>query len=147
MTCAEVMTKDPSHCILTDSAARAAKIMKTENVGSVPVCETRHSRKLVGIVTDRDLALHIVAEGRDGKETQVQEVMTKDPIICWPEHDLEDAISAMQTHRVRRVPIVDRSGLLVGIISQADVAMCGAVEARTAETLKEISKPAKVRAA
>src|SRR5215472_9743613 len=122
MTCGNVMTNDPSCCVPTESAARVAKMMKTENVGSIPVCESRHSRKLIGIVTDRDLALQIVAEGRDSQKTEVKDVMTKDPFTCRPEDDIQKALDAMQKHQVRRIPVVDQHGLLVGIIAQADVA-------------------------
>jgi CBS domain-containing protein len=146
MTCAQVMTKDPACCVPTDSASRVAKIMKTEDVGSIPVCESRQSRKLVGIVTDRDLALLVVAEGRDANGTLVQDVMTRQPFTCLPEDDLQTALDAMQKHQVRRIPVVDRSGQLAGIIAQADIATrCEAPE-KTAETIEEISKPS-VRAA
>jgi len=147
MTCADLMTRDPVCCIPTDSASRVAKIMKTEDVGSLPVCEGRHSRKLVGIVTDRDLALHVVAEGRDATSTSAQDVMTRAPITCSPEDDLEKAIDAMQRHQVRRIPVVDQSGQLTGIISQADIATRAHESEKTAETVEEISRPSIVRAA
>jgi CBS domain-containing protein len=141
MTCAQVMTKDPACCVPTDSASRAAKIMKTEDVGSTPVCESRQSRKLVGIVTDRDLALHVVAEGRDANNTLVQDVMTREPFACLGEDDLQRALDAMQKHQVRRIPVVDRSGQLVGIIAQADIATRSKAPEKTAETVEEISRP------
>jgi CBS domain-containing protein len=147
MTCANLMTKDPACCVPTDSAARAAKIMKTENVGSIPVCESRHSRKLVGIVTDRDLALHVVAEARDAAGTLVQDVMTREPFTCNPEDDLQKALDAMQSHQVRRIPVIDKSGQLIGIIAQADIATRGSEPEKTAETVEEISKPSTARAA
>jgi len=147
MTCADVMTKDPACCVPADSASRVAKIMKTEDVGSVPVCESRQSHKLAGIVTDRDLAIHIVAEGRDANRTPVKEVMTTDPVTCSPEDDLQKAIDAMQSHKVRRIPVVNRSGELVGIIAQADIAIRLNQPEKTAETVEEISKPAAGRAA
>lgn len=146
MTCADVMSKDPACCVPTDSAARVAKIMKTENVGSVPVCESRKSRKLVGIVTDRDLALHIVAEERDAGSTLVQDVMTRDPISCRPTDDLQGALDGMQRHQVRRIPVIDRNGELVGIIAQADIATRGGEPKKTAKTVEEISRPAIARA-
>jgi CBS domain-containing protein len=141
MNCAEVMTKDPACCVPSDSASRVGKIMKTEDVGSIPVCESRQSRKLVGIVTDRDLALLVVAEGRDANGTLVQDVMTRDPFYCSPEDDIEKALDAMERHQVRRVPVVDRRGQLMGIISQADIATRGESYQKTAEVVEEISKP------
>ena len=147
MNCRDVMTKDPACCVPTDSAARAAKVMKTENIGSLPVCEGRHSRKLVGIVTDRDLALYVVAENRNATSTQVQDLMTKEPFACRPEDDLQNALDAMQSHQVRRIPIVDATGQLVGIIAQADVAIRCDEPDKTAETVEEISKPSSTTAA
>jgi CBS domain-containing protein len=147
MKCADVMTKDPTCCVPTDTVSRVAKIMKTEDVGSIPVCESRQSRKLVGIVTDRDLALCVVGEGRDPNGTPAQEVMTRQPITCSAEDDLQQAIDAMQSHQVRRIPVVDRDGQLVGIIAQADIATRVQDPEKTAETLEEISKPSTARAA
>src|SRR5205814_1220818 len=121
--CREVMTGAPVCCLSTDTAARVAKFMKTENIGSVPICEDRQNKKLVGIVTDRDLALYIVAEGRDANGTKVQDVMTRQPVTCRAEDDLQKALDAMEKHQVRRVPVVDDDGQLIGIISQADVAI------------------------
>src|SRR5215472_9041074 len=101
MTCADVMTKDPACCAPGDTASRVAKIMKTEDVGSIPVCESRQNRKLLGIVTDRDLAIHVVAEGRDTNRILVQDVMTKDPVTCPPPDDIQTLLDAMQTHKLR----------------------------------------------
>jgi len=147
MKCEEVMTKAPTCCVPTDSVNRVAKVMKTEDVGSVPVCESRENRKLVGIVTDRDLALHVVAEARDVNMTRVQDVMTGDPFTCQPGDDLQNALDTMQTRQVRRIPVVDRSGQLIGIIAQADIAIRVGKSEKTAETIVRISKPSTVRAA
>ena len=147
MTCADVMTKDPACCAPGDTASRVAKIMKTEDVGSIPVCESRQNRKLLGIVTDRDLAIHVVAEGRDPNSTLVQDVMTKDPVTCSPQDDIQKVLDAMQSHKVRRIPVVDRGGQLAGIVAQADIATRHYQPEKTAETVLEISKPSTARAA
>jgi CBS domain-containing protein len=136
------MTKDPAYCVPNDSASRVAKIMKKENVGSIPVCENRRSRKLAGIVTDRDLTLQVVAEGRDASSTLVEDVMTREPFACSPEDDIQKAIDAMEKHQVRRIPVVDRDGKLVGIIAQADIAIRSEEPAKTAKVVEEISRPA-----
>ncbi len=146
MTCKEVMTKDPDCCIPTDTVARAAKIMKSEDVGSIPVCESRQNRKLVGIVTDRDLALQVVAAERDATSTKVQDVMTRKPVVCQPDDDLQQVFDTMERKRVRRVPVVDSTGLLIGIIAQADLAIRSGEPERTAEVVEEISRPASARA-
>ncbi len=138
--CREVMTGEPVCCVPTDTAARAAKLMKAENIGSLPVCEDRHSKKLVGIVTDRDLALYIVAEDRDAKSTKVQDVMTSQPVTCRADDDMQKALDAMEKSQVRRIPVLDDDGHLIGIIAQADVATRTDQREKTAEVVEEISK-------
>ena len=134
------MTGDLVCCVPTDTAARAAKLMKAENIGSVPVCEDRHNRKLLGIVTDRDLALYVVAEDRDANSTKVHDVMTRQPVTCSADDDIQKALEAMEKNQVRRIPVLDDDGHLIGIIAQADVATrTGQVE-KTAEVVEEISR-------
>ena len=148
LTCADVMTKDPACCELGDNAATAAKIMKDQDVGSVPVCLDLRTRKLVGIVTDRDIAVYLVAKDRDARTTQVASVMTRNPLTCRPEDDLEVALDAMETYQVRRIPVVDDDGQLVGIISLADVATrTEAAAEKKAEMVEQLSRPAPPSAA
>ena len=139
--CREVMTGLPVCCVPTDTAARVAKLMKTENIGSVPVCEDRHSKKLVGIVTDRDLVLDVVAQSRDANSTTVQDVMTRQPFTCRADDNLQKALDAMERNQVRRIPVVDNDGQLIGIVSQADIATRNCEREKTAEMIEEISKP------
>jgi len=139
MTCAEVMTKQPACCELGDTAAGVAKIMQTEDVGSIPVCVNRQNRKIVGIVTDRDIAIYVVAKGRDAKTTQVANFMTRDPFVCRPEDDLQMALDVMENHQVRRIPVVNRIGQVVGIIAQADVATRTNQIEKKAEMVEQIS--------
>jgi CBS domain-containing protein len=114
--------------------------MKTENVGSVPICEDRHGKRLLGIVTDRDLALQVVAENRDASRTKVQDVMTREPLTCRADDDLQIALDAMEKHQVRRIPVVDDDQRLIGMISQADVAVRSDQPEKTAEVVEEISR-------
>jgi CBS domain-containing protein len=141
MTCEQVMTKNPQCCVVTDTATRVAKIMKIEDVGAVPVCGGRGSKQLVGIVTDRDLAIQLVAEGRDAATTRVQDIMTRDPITCRMDEDLDTAISRMEANQIRRIPVVDQNGMLAGIISQADIAIRSRSAEKTAAVVAEISRP------
>jgi CBS domain-containing protein len=106
----------------------------------VPVCEDRHSKKLVGIITDRDLVLHVVAQSRDANSTTVQDVMTRQPFTCRADDDLQKALDAMERNQVRRIPVVDNDGQLIGIVSQADVATRSGEREKTAEMVEEISK-------
>ena len=138
--CSEVMTKDPVCCLPNDSVANAAGLMKSENIGSIPVIQNRQSQKLVGIVTDRDLALTIVAEGRDAKSTEVEAVMTRKVVTCLANDDLEKALGAMAEHQLRRIPVVDHENKILGIIAQADVATRFDEPEKTGEMVKEISQ-------
>jgi CBS domain-containing protein len=138
--CSEVMTKNPVCCLPTDMVAKAAELMKSENIGSIPVIENEQTEKLVGIVTDRDLALRIVAEGRDAKSTKIEVVMTRKVVTCRADDDLQKALDAMAEHQLRRIPVVDNDNKILGIIAQADVATRVDQPEKTAEVVREISK-------
>jgi CBS domain-containing protein len=138
--CDEVMTKTPVCCLPNDMVAKAAGLMKSENVGSIPVIENEQTKKLVGIVTDRDLALKIVAEERDAKSTPVEAVMTRKVVTCLPGDDLQKALDAMAEHQLRRIPVVDHDNKILGIIAQADVATRVDQPKKTGEMVKEISQ-------
>ena len=138
--CNEVMTKNPVCCLPDDMVAKAAQLMQSENIGSIPVIENEQTQKLVGIVTDRDLALKIVAEGRDAKSTKVEAVMTRKVVTCRAEDDLQIALDAMSKHQLRRIPIVDNDNKILGIISQADVATRIDQPEKTAAVVKGISQ-------
>jgi CBS domain-containing protein len=104
------------------------------------VVQNEQSRVLVGIVTDRDLALKIIAEGLDAKSTTVESVMTHQVITCFGDDDLQKALDSMSENQVRRIPIVDKNKRIVGIIAQADMATKTNHPKRTAEMVKDISQ-------
>lgn len=136
----DVMTKDPS-CVTPDTSARdAARIMRDEGVGIVPVVESNNSRKLLGVVTDRDLAVRIIAEGLDS-EARVRDVMSGQLRTCRQNEDLDTVMDAMASEQVRRIPIVDERGALVGIVSQADVVRKAGDDSKAERTVEQISKP------
>lgn len=140
------MTSDPAYCVPEDNVVRAAMLMKQHNVGSVPVVSNRGDMKLQGIVTDRDLTLRVLAEQRDYYNTTISEIMSSDLITCRQSDDYEAVVKAMAKQQIRRVPVVDSQERLVGIISQADLALT-AGKSDVAQTVKEISEPASVHAA
>jgi len=115
--------------------------MRTEDVGAVPVVEDATSRKLVGIITDRDIVINVLAEGRDPASMQVQDVMSRNPVTCRPEDPIDNAMDRMRQHQVRRIPVVDGKNRVVGIISQADLATRVDLPERTANVLEDISQP------
>jgi CBS domain-containing protein len=139
MTCGELMTRDPAFCLPDEGAERAARLMKTADVGSIPVVDDERNRKLVGIVTDRDLAMSIVAEGKDPKKVRIRDVMTPDPVACREGDDVDEALDLMAENQVRRIPIVDGNDALIGIIAQADIAT-RLEESETGEMVEEISE-------
>ena len=132
----EVMTSNPTSVEADSPAVEAATIMKQEEVGIVPIVE---GDRLVGTVTDRDIALRVVAEGKDPQSTSVREIASTDLITVDPQQDLDDALRLMATHQVRRLPVVE-GGKLVGIVAQADVAR-EADDKKTGDLVENISQP------
>ncbi len=139
-TCADIMTPNPSFCMPTDNVISVAELMKRENVGSVPVVENDNTQKLIGIITDRDLAMKVVGEGLEAKSTRVEAVMTRKVVTCRKDDELQVALDAMSENQLRRIVIVDSVNKVVGIISQADVATRVNQPEKTAEVVKEISQ-------
>ena len=140
------MTANPTCCTPDETVTRIAKLMKTEHVGSIPICENRDSKKLIGIVTDRDLAIQVVAAAKDPHAVKASDVMTGNPITCRPDDDLQTALDAMERRQIRRIPVTDQSGHLVGIIAQADIARRLDRPEQIAEVVAEVSKPSTVGA-
>jgi len=138
--CDEVMTRNPVCCLPNDVVAKVAQLMKSENVGSIPVIENEQTKKLIGIVTDRDLTLKVVAEGLDSKSIKAETVMTLEVVTCLESDDLQKALDAMASHQLRRIPVIDKDHKVVGIIAQADVATRVNQPEKTAEMVKGISK-------
>lgn len=132
----EVMTSNPTSVEAGRPVVEAAKIMKQEDVGIVPVVE---GDRLVGTVTDRDIALRAVAEGKDPQSTNVREIATTDLVTVDPQQDLDEALGLMASHQVRRLPVVE-GGRLVGIVAQADVAR-EADDKKTGDLVENISQP------
>lgn len=142
MKCSEVMTKDPSCCLPTDTVFDAAQLMKSEDLGPIPIVTDKQTKKLAGIVTDRDLAVKVLAEGLDAKQTKIEEVMTTGVQTCGPDEDVTNVLRLMEQHHIRRIPIVDDNDSLVGIIAQADIATRIDEPAKTHEVVEEISRAA-----
>lgn len=136
----DIMTKDLVYSLPDESVTKVAQLMKKEDIGPVLVVNNEKDKTLVGIVTDRDLALKVVGEGRDPKNTKVADVMTGKVVTIRSEESVENAMKAMAQYQLRRIPVVDDRSRLVGIISQADVATRVDEPKKTAEVVKEISK-------
>lgn len=139
--CSEVMTENPTCCLPSEAVSRVAQLMKDENVGSIPVVENPQTKILAGIVTDRDLAVKVVAGGWDANSTRVADVMTSQVITCHVDDPIDEALDTMADHQIRRLPVVDDNYKIVGIISQADVATRVDKPKETGKMVKEISQP------
>ena len=139
--CSEVMTREPACCEPGQSIGEVAGIMKREDVGSVPVVESHEDRKLIGIVTDRDLVVKVLAGGTDVQRATVRDAMTANPASCREDDPVDKAVKLMSEKQVRRMPIVDAQGRLAGIIAQADVATRLSRDETTGELVEAISEP------
>lgn len=139
MKCNEIMSTDLKVCTGEDSAVNVAKMMKEKDVGPIPVV-TKTEMELVGIVTDRDIVLRVLAEGKDPNETKVSEFMTKEPLYCKVDDSIDEALQKMEKNQVRRIPIIDGKNVLKGIVSQADIANRLEQPNKTAELLEQVSK-------
>jgi CBS domain-containing protein len=135
-TIREVMTSKLCSIDTDKSVAYAAKMMRDEDVGIAPIVE---GDRLVGVLTDRDIAVRVVAEGRDPDEVKVTEVASRDVVTLDPQQDLDEALRLMARHQVRRLPVVEEDGRLVGVVAQADVAQ-QADERQTGEVVEQISR-------
>ena len=142
MNCQDVMTPAPVCCVPDDAVVDVARLMRAQDIGAIPVVADRDSQRLIGMVTDRDLAVRVVAEGRDARETVVRDVMSMQPVVCLVSDLYQQALQAMGEHQVRRIPVVDEQGRLVGIIAQADVATRLAQPSTTGAIVEAISEPA-----
>lgn len=136
----EVMTTDPVCCVPGDSAQQVAKAMCDRNVGAMPVVADQQSRKLIGMITDRDLCCTVVAQGLDPKSTTIQSYMRQNPVSCRDGENLDGCEKAMQSHQIRRIPVVDGDGRCIGIVSQADLALKDKPD-KVSKTVAEISRP------
>lgn len=138
--CSDVMTRDLVTASPNDTVVEVAQLMKKEDIGPILIVENEETKTLVGIVTDRDLVMKVIAEGQDAKSTRVGDVMSKKLVTCRPGDDIETAMKAMAQYQLRRIPVVEENMQLVGIISQADVATRVDEPEQTGEVVKEISQ-------
>jgi len=135
-TVRDAMTENPRAIGRDSTVVEAANIMRDEDVGIVPIVD---GDKLVGTLTDRDIAIRVVAEGKDPNTTKAEQVASRELVTIDPQQDLDEARRLMARHQVRRLPVVEEDGKLVGIVAQADIAE-HATDEQTGELVEEISK-------
>ena len=132
----DAMTEDPRSIGKSVSVVEAARLMREGDIGSLPITD---DDKLVGMITDRDITMRVVAEAVDPNTTSVEDVYSRDLISVEPDNDLDEALRLMARHQVRRLPVVE-NGKLVGIVAQADIAL-RKDEKETGELVEAISEP------
>jgi CBS domain-containing protein len=134
------MTAKPRSIEASRPVVEAARLLRDENVGSLPVTE---EGQLVGMITDRDIVVRIVAEGSSPESATVRAAFSGEPVTVEPDHDLDDALQLMARHQVRRLPVVE-DNRLVGILAQADIALAEK-EKKTGEVVEAISEPSETQ--
>ncbi len=137
----DIMTSDPVSVTPETPLREAARMMKQHNVGIIPVVEREGSKQLVGVITDRDIAVRCVAEGHDSSKCPVREAMSSDVQTARADDDVSSVMRLMGKEQVRRIPIVDERGALVGIVAQADVVRKTRDDQKSERTVEQISRP------
>ena len=132
----DAMTENPRSIGASASVVEAARVMREEHIGSLPITD---DEQLVGMITDRDITTRVVAEAADPQKTSVEEIYSRELISVEPDKDLEEALQLMASYQVRRLPVVE-NGRLVGIVAQADVAL-SEDEQKTGQLVEAISAP------
>ena len=143
MKAREIMTANPRTVTPDMNLPEVARLMQSEDVGIVPVVDAGGSRQLVGVVTDRDIALRVVGEGRDPNSVRVSDVMSTNVRTCREDDSVDDVMDVMGKEQVRRIPIVDERGSLVGIVAQADVVLQASSDRKSERTVEKISQPSR----
>lgn len=139
-TCQDIMTTSPECCLVSDKVYTVAQRMQSEDIGALPVVKDHETKQLIGIVTDRDLAVRVVGASRDATNTEVSAVMTSTPVFCHPEDDLDATLELMAHHQIRRIPVVNEAREVVGIIAQADIATRLKNTDRAGQMVEQISQ-------
>ena len=135
----DVMTKLVEFVRPETTVQEAAGKMKDLNVGPIPVCE---GERVLGILTDRDIVVRAVAEGRDARTTRVQDVMTRDVVCCTEDDDVKEAARLMKEHQIRRVVVVTADKRLAGIVSLGDIAVDTHDDKMSGDVLEKVSSDA-----
>ena len=133
----EIMTPAPQCCSAGTSLNEVASLMLEADCGEIPITDA--SNRLIGVITDRDIVIRVVAKGKNPCHVTAGECMTEPVVVVNEDTSLDDVMSVMEENQIRRVPVVDATGCCCGIISQADVARC-ADKTETGEMVREVSK-------
>lgn len=136
----DLMSKKPAYSTPEDNLNKVAKQMAENNVGMIPIVDNKDNMTIVGVVTDRDIAVRCVAVGRNPAEMRAAEVMSKPVVTVREEDSAEDVARMMEKNMIRRIPVVDAQGKICGIVAQADIALKTS-DKTTADVVQSVSKP------
>jgi CBS domain-containing protein len=134
------MTENPAFCRPETKLQEVARLMVDCDFGEIPVVDSDSSRKPIGVITDRDITVRAVAQGRNPLELTARDCMSTDPVTTTPDADLEEAANLLGEHQLRRLPVVNERGELCGIVTQADIAKAAPPQ-ETGDLVREVSQP------
>ena len=141
MNVKEIMTKNPACCTAETKLQDTAKMMVENDCGCIPVIENESTKKPVGTITDRDIVIRTLAEGKNPLDLTAGDVMTKNVVTVSPEDSVDDCCAKMEENQIRRVVVVDENGCCCGMVAQADVAIKSS-DSNTADVVEKVSKQA-----
>lgn len=141
MTVQEIMTSEPQCCTPETGLREVGKMMSDCDCGAIPVVENMNSMRAVGVITDRDIVVRVIATGQDCQQARVEQAMTSSIVTARPDQDILEAEGTMKEHQVRRLVVADEDGRCVGILAQADIARHRS-EMETGDVVEMISEPA-----
>ena len=136
----DVMTENPACCTPDTGLQEVARMMVECDCGEIPVVDDRESRRPIGVITDRDITVRAVAQGRNPLELRARDCMSPEPVTITPDASLDAASTLLADRRLRRLPVVDEQGRLCGIVAQADIAQAMSTR-ETGEMVREVSQP------
>jgi CBS domain-containing protein len=141
MKVSQVMTPEPACCLPEDTVDIAARLMRVQDVGMIPVVDDERAPHLLGVITDRDLAILVVGQGLEPRKTKVEEIMTRNVVTCGESDNLEEVLDSMKSHQLRRIPVIADDNGVVGVVSQSDIALRLNDPEKTGKVVADISKP------
>lgn len=145
----DLMTANPACCTPQTAVVEVARMMTGQNCGSIPVVESQQEPHLCGMITDRDIVVRVISRDLDPATTMVQQAMSTDLVCIGPDASIEECVQLMAENQVRRIPVVDREGRVIGIVAQADLARASArqedLEDDLADMIEEVSEPTPTR--
>lgn len=139
MKVSELMTKNPATAMPSSGLSEVAKMMRDCDCGAIPIVE---NDKVVGVITDRDITIRVIADNKNPQDVKVGDVMSKQIVTARVGDDVREVANMMEKHKVRRVPVVDEQGKCVGIVSQADIAL-NTNDRTTGDLVQKVSEPGK----